>query len=316
MIGKDIKKAAEIIKSEGIVAVPTETVYGLAANALSKKAVSKVFAAKGRPSHNPLIIHLADTDDLPIYCREIPPKSRLLLEAFSPGPLTLVLPKTDFVPEMVTGGMTNVAVRIPAHPMMLELIRECGFPLAAPSANPSGFISPTSPMHVLKGMSGKIDYILDGGNCEAGLESTIIGFYDGIPVVLREGVISRGEIEKLIGKVRTLSNDKILSPGMMSSHYCPRTPLLLSENIVDAIGKLPKMKIGLITYGGIYKGLPEDCQISLCQNEEFSIAARNLYAAMHELDERGYDLIIARRFPDHGIGVAINDRLFRASIKL
>lgn len=315
MIGKDIQRAAALLMNGGLVAVPTETVYGLAANALSEAAVKKIFQAKGRPAHNPLIIHLADLDSLSLYATEIPDNARRLLMAFSPGPLTVVLKKSHIVPSIVTANLENVAIRIPAHPMMRELIRVCGFPLAAPSANPSGYISPTSPMHVMKGLVDKVDYILDGGSCTAGLESTIVGFSDGLPVIFREGVISRQDIQKVVGKVGVNASSKVLSPGMLSSHYSPKTPMILSDNIVDEIGKYPEKNIGLITYGGLYSGLTEDKQISLCQYEEFDIAARNLYAAMHEMDERGYELIIARRFPDHGIGIAINDRLQRASHK-
>ena len=315
MIGKDVRLAAQLLKEGKLVAIPTETVYGLAANALSESAVRKIYEAKGRPSFNPLIIHLADISQLSEYAREIPQSAYELLNRFSPGPLTLILPKKEVVPDIVTAGLDSVAVRIPAHPVLRELLKICGLPLAAPSANPSGYISPTSAQHVEKMLGGKVDYILDGGTCSAGLESTIVGFPNGVPAIYREGIISRTEIEKIIGPVELNVSGKIHAPGMLSSHYSPNTPLILTDNVPGEIEKNKNKKIGLITYGSLLVGLPENQQILLCDDNEFELAARNLYAAMHEMDERGYDLIIARRFPYSGIGVAINDRLERAAVK-
>ena len=315
MKGTDIQIAVELLLRGEVVAIPTETVYGLAANALNEQAVARVFEIKNRPLHNPLIVHLANVEQVKNYTTEVPPIAVLLLRKFSPGPLTLLLPRNSLIPDIVTAGSSLVAVRIPDHTMTLELLQRTGIPLAAPSANPFGYISPTKAEHVEKMLSGKIPYILDGGTCDAGIESTIIGFPENVPTIYREGAISRNRIEEFIGQVAVFEGKKIHAPGMSLVHYSPNTPLLLCSDLEQAIADHDHFNVGVITHGGYTTGLNVDDQWLLCQGEDIEMAAHNLYAALHDMDERGYDLIIARSFPETGLGNALNDRLSRAAMK-
>jgi L-threonylcarbamoyladenylate synthase len=315
LIGTDISYASELIRQGELVAIPTETVYGLAANALDEQAVRKIFAAKGRPLTNPLIIHVAEIDQVSDYAQQIPAAAYRLLEAFSPGPLTVLLPRRTIVPDVVTAHLPHVAIRIPNHPLTHSLLSVLRLPLAAPSANPYGYISPTSAQHVYKMLKGKISYILDGGNCAGGIESTIVGFPEGIPTLYREGLINKEAIEAIIGPVKRKETNQPLAPGMTASHYSPRTPLILSEDIDELLADHEGKHIGLITYDAYSKKLPQQNQLLLYQDNDLSAAASRLYAAMHEMDERGYDLILVRKLPHQSLGVALNDRLNRASHK-
>lgn len=313
-IGTDILLAKQFLDKEEIVAIPTETVYGLAASAFSEKAINSVYTAKKRPSTNPLIIHVANKDWIYELAKEINEKAALLIEKFMPGPLTLLLPKKKLVPDIVTSGMPNVAIRFPDHPIANNLLKKLDYPLAAPSANPFGYISPTTAQHVYSQMNGKIPFILDGGKCTAGIESTIIGFRNGIPVIYRLGSVTISEIEYVVGPV-TINADtsQTVVPGMLKKHYSPRTPLLLTQSIDEALNKHIGKKIGLLTYGTYSPLLPEEHQIVLGTIANMSVIAYNLYSAMHTMDVAGYDLIIVKRLPDEGIGKSINDRLNRAS---
>jgi len=315
LIGNDIERAVQLLAAEKLVAIPTETVYGLAANMFSESAVKEIFAVKQRPATNPLIVHLPDVDSIHEIVKEIPAEARILLSAFSPGPLTLLLPKSNSVPDIVTAGSPYVAIRIPGHKLALDLLHKVGFPLVAPSANPYTYISPTSAMHVKKMLEGKIPYILDGGPCKMGLESTIIGLSNGSPAVYRLGAISREEIEDKIGKVELAINRKAIAPGMHHKHYSPDTRLILSDDPDKDIAHFSNYKIGVITYNNYSELLPYEQQVLLCKNDDFKTAAANLYAAMHSMDNKNYDLIIARKFPGTGIGLSINDRLNRAKEK-
>lgn len=230
LIGKDIQIAANLLKKDNIIAIPTETVYGLAGNALSVSAVKKIYEIKKRPLTNPLIIHLPDTTTLNKYVKNIPAIAVKLAEHFWPGVLTLLLPKNNAIPDIVTA---DVAVRIPSHPIALQLLKKLSFPLAAPSANPFGYISPTSAEDVKRILFGKIDYILDGGQCTKGIESTIVGFDGDTPIIYRVGAISPEAIKKIAGKVE-INKKQIqnpLSPGMLPSHYAPDTSLYLTDNV-------------------------------------------------------------------------------------
>lgn len=316
IIGRDIEKAAALLKEGRVVAIPTETVYGLAADALNEKAVKRIFEVKDRPAVNPLIVHLANADLIPNYASDIPDVAGRLIDAFCPGPLTIVLSKKAVVPGMVTANRDTVALRIPAHPVTRQLLKMTGLPLAAPSANPSGYISPTSAEHVFRNMGHKIDYILDGGVCNAGIESTIVGFENDLPVIYRQGVITADDIRLVAGEVLQYAGDKMLAPGMSATHYSPRTPMILADNIDDEIEHHRKRYLGVITYNEYVASVPQSQQILLSENDELGEAAKKLYAAMHMMDTRGYEVIIARRFPDTGIGLALNDRLQRAAIKL
>lgn len=243
----DIQKAAEIIQEGGLVAFPTETVYGLGADALNPLAVARIFEVKNRPQFDPLIVHVADMRQAEILVVKFPQKALQLAEKFWPGPLTLVLPKSTLVPDLVTSSLPGVAVRVPNHPLALELIRESGRPLAAPSANPFGGISPTLAEHVRQSLGKKVDMILDGGPCGIGVESTVISFMGKEPVLLRPGGLPLEEIQALIGKVAVEpgASGKPLAPGQLLNHYSPRTPMLLDP----PAGSLPPgKKIGLLAF--------------------------------------------------------------------
>jgi L-threonylcarbamoyladenylate synthase len=313
VIGKDIKKAGEWLQKNEVVAIPTETVYGLAANALSEHAVQKIFSVKQRPLSNPLILHVADSSQIAEFTHHIPEAARQLLAEFSPGPITVLLPKNSRVPSIVTAGLPTVAVRIPDHPLTLSLIRETGLALAAPSANPFGYISPTCADHVMKMLHGKIRYILDGGACIAGIESTIVGFPGGRPTLYREGAISREQIARVAGALRSPQGTVPRVPGMLPRHYQPHTPLVICHDVEAELAKYQHLRVGLITYDSYSNQVPVGRQLLLTVNGQLQEAARNLYAAMHDMDERGYQLIIVKKLPETGIGLAINDRLLRAA---
>lgn len=314
MIGKAVEKAAELLHLGKLVAIPTETVYGLAANALNENAVKEIFTVKGRPSNNPLIVHVSDIGDVEKYAAVVPEAAIKLLEHFSPGPLTVVLPKKTFLPEAITRGKNTVALRIPAHNMALELLRMAKLPLAAPSANRSGYISPTKAEHVLHSLDREIGYILDGGECRTGIESTIVGFEDETPVIYRKGIITLEDIRAITGDAVEFSGSSIEAPGMMTAHYRPATPLVLVDSVNAAIEEHKDKSIGVITYNGYEAHLSIDRQMLLCSDGDLGSAAKNLYSAMHIMDKKGYDVIIAKKFPNMGIGRALNDRLQRASI--
>ena len=314
MIGKDIKKAIEILNNEQLVAIPTETVYGLGGNALSTKAVTEIFKAKNRPSFDPLIIHTDSLEKVRKYVETIPEKAMLLAREFMPGSLTLLLPKKDIIPDLVTSGSSLVAVRLPKHSMALELLSELDFPLAAPSANPFGYISPTTAQHVSNQLGKKIPYILDGGSCEVGLESTIVGFEGDEVIIFRKGGIAVERIEAVIGSVKVLthstSNPK--APGQLKSHYAPRTTFKIG-NPTMLLDQYKRKNVGVISFTKNYEQVPSEKQIILSESGDFSEAARNLFAGMRYLDGLDLDLIIAELLPERDLGRAINDRLKRAA---
>lgn len=312
LIGNDVNLAAQLLDAGKLVAIPTETVYGLAANMFCEEAVNQIFAVKQRPATNPLIVHIHSAESLTEIVTDIPQKAAMLIQAFWPGPLTLLLPKSNHVSNLVTAGLPNVAVRMPNHPLTLALLQKVGFPLVAPSANPYTYISPTNALHVKKMLNGKIRYVLDGGPCNMGIESTIVGFIDGMPAMYRMGAISIEDIEKVTGKIILAIPEKAIAPGMHLKHYSPVTPLMVSDNLEQDIIKHRNRYIGVITYNNHTPLLPHEQQLVLCENNDFKTAGTNLYAAMHTMDGKGYDLIIARRFPEAGIGLSLNDRLNRA----
>lgn len=313
MIGKDIKTAVELLKNEQLVAIPTETVYGLAGNALSSRAVMEIFRVKNRPQFDPLIIHTDRFTKVEKYVRSIPQKGRLLAEAFMPGSMTLLLPKKDSIPDAVTSGSDLVAVRIPNHQMTLELLSELDFPLAAPSANPFGYISPTTAQHVDNQLGMKIPYILDGGQCRVGLESTIIGFEGEEAIIFRKGGLAVEAIEEVIGEVKimTHSTSNPKSPGRLKSHYAPKTPFVIgnpNELVSEYLGK----KIGIISFKKSIDQVPIEQQIILSKSGDYAEAGHNLFAGMRRLDGLNLDIIIAELLPEKDLGRAINDRLKRA----
>jgi L-threonylcarbamoyladenylate synthase len=314
MITKDILKAKKVLKNEGIVAIPTETVYGLAGNAYSDEALKKIFILKKRPFYNPLIVHIKSASALNQIAQEIPDAAKKLAETFWPGPLTLVLKRLDHISDIVTSGKDTVAVRVPNHPITLKLLDELDFPLAAPSANPFGSISPTSAEHVSNYFETELEVILDGGNCEKGIESTIIGFENNEPILYRHGSIAIEEIEKVIGKVATQTKmeAKPNAPGMLLKHYAPKTETFLTNNISELVKSFEGKKIGVLTFKDKVTNKNIAHQEILSSIGNMNEAAKNLYAALHRLDLLKLDAIIVERLPNHNLGKSINDRLERA----
>jgi L-threonylcarbamoyladenylate synthase len=315
LVSKDILKAAEILSREELVAIPTETVYGLAGNIYSDTAIKKIFDLKKRPFFNPLIVHIHSVDQIMELATHFPEKAQLLAKAFWPGSLTLILKKQPTVPDLITAGNDTVGIRIPQHELTLELLRNLPFPLAAPSANPFTYISPTTAQHVKSYFDGELEMILDGGDCENGIESTIVGFENGEPVVYRLGSISLEDITAVAGPV-VLKNNKEQAPnapGMLEKHYAPRTKTFLVENIADFIALHPDKKIGLLLHSIDHANFKVSEIIYLSKIGNLKEAASQLYNAMHQLDQLDLDVIVAHRLPDKGLGKSINDRLERAT---
>ncbi len=313
--GTDISKAVKALLEGKLVAIPTETVYGLAANALNPDAVASIFEAKNRPSFDPLIVHISDWDMLKPLVRQIPEAARLLAKSFWPGPLTLVLPRTPLIPDLVTSGLDTVAIRMPDHPLTLKLIRQAGKPLAAPSANPFGYTSPTTAHHVKEQLGEKVAYILDGGPSGIGIESTIVKCLDEKVEILRLGGLPVEEIEQAIGRKTDAvltSSSQPDAPGMLSSHYNPGKKLLLGD-VEHLLMLYPKKKVGLLTFCDDYTFPNIVRKVMLSEKGDLKEAARNLFAALRSFDTPEIDLIIAERVPDTGLGRAINDRLKRAA---
>lgn len=315
-ISTDIARAAALLRQGEVVAIPTETVYGLAGNALDDQAVVKIFEAKNRPTFNPLIVHTGSVEQIRTFVQEIPPLGERLIEAFMPGPLTLLLPKSDKIPDLVTAGSGKVAIRMPNHPLTLALLRSLDFPLAAPSANPSGYISPTTAQHVFDQLQGKIPYILDGGTCQVGLESTIVGWNEaGEALVYRVGGLSVEKLEEVCGqKLPILTHHEAKSPqtaGQLLSHYAPETPLMLGkpELLLSTYGR---EKAACLTFDSLIGDFPEAQQRVLAPDGNYATAARNLFAFLRDLDAGNYRIIYAEELPEEGLGRAINDRLRRA----
>ncbi len=313
-LGKIATKAKQLLQSGELVAIPTETVYGLAANALDPDAVLKIFKAKNRPHFNPLIIHLPDWAAVKKYVAEIPADAEILAKKFTPGPLTFLLVKKPIIPDLVTAGSPKVAIRIPAHPMTRELLSQLDFPLAAPSANPFGYVSPTTAQHVFEGLKGKIPYILDGGECQIGLESTIVDFENGEVIVRRKGGVAVEAIEQALGKkvlVKTEIEDHPVAPGMLKSHYATATPLYVGE--VEVLAKrFSDKKTCLIEFGDKLHDKPAFARFQLSLNASLDEAAKNLFKTMRQADQCGADVILTAWLPEEGLGRAINDRLRRA----
>jgi L-threonylcarbamoyladenylate synthase len=314
IISKDIQKAVQLLTDEKLVAIPTETVYGLAGNIFSEKAIKSIFSTKKRPFFNPLIVHISSVNYLETIVKHIPEKARKLADAFWPGSMTLVLKKNTKIPDLITAGKDTVAVRIPNHPVTLALLKQLPFPLAAPSANPFGSISPTKPEHVERYFKDDIQMVLDGGACKNGIESTIIGFENDEPIIYRLGALALEDIEAVVGKV-SIKNKTAKTPdapGMLARHYAPVTKTFLVDNVVTEVKKHPNKKIGILVFN---TSLNDDnlIEIVLSKNGLMQEAAAKLYDSLHELDHLNLDVIIAERFPNNGLGRSINDRLQRAT---
>lgn len=316
-IGKDLEVAKEALQKGGLVAIPTETVYGLAANAFDEESVLKIFEVKERPSFDPLIVHVSSLAFAEKIVEEIPESAQKLAKAFWPGPLTLVLKKNDSIPLSVTSGMDTVGVRVPNHPISLSLIKSLDFPLAAPSANPFGYTSPTQAFHVNNQLGSKVDYILDGGNCKVGIESTIVSCVDNKVVVLRLGGLTVEEIETALGRpvddIQT-SSDKPTAPGMLSAHYNPGKKIIIG-NIDHNLKKFPRARVGVLSFKRTFKNLNITKQFALSPKGDMQEAAKNLFGSLRKLDTRAVEFILTEEVPNDGLGRAINDRLLRASQK-
>ncbi|MFN8154126.1 MAG: L-threonylcarbamoyladenylate synthase [Bacteroidia bacterium] len=315
VIGADLHLAAALLSKGEVVAIPTETVYGLAANALDVHAALKIFEAKQRPSFDPLIVHISGADQIHKYATGVPLLALELAEAFWPGPLTIVLPKKDVIPDVISSGLPTVGLRCPAHPVTRELLHAIDFPLAAPSANPFGYISPTTAQHVFDQLQNVIPYILDGGPCKIGVESTIVGFEDDGVFVYRLGGLTLEELQKIAPEIRLKINSSSnpQAPGMLASHYAPRKKMLLG-NIGDLLELHQQDKAAVLSFSNQYAGNDKiiACEVLSRAGDLFEAAA-GLFAALRRLDSSEADFIIAEPVPDVSIGRAINDRLRRAA---
>ena len=317
-----MEKAGEILKSGGLVAFPTETVYGLGGDALNPEASAKIYAAKGRPSDNPLIVHIADMEALKVLASEVPEKAKLLADRFWPGPLTMIMPKSDAVPYATTGGLDTVAIRMPSHPTAYELIRSSGVYIAAPSANTSGRPSPTTAQHVYEDLNGRIDMIIDSGKVDIGLESTIVDLTGEIPTILRPGYITRVMLEEVVGPVTI---DKAIlaehedpnlrpkAPGMKYKHYAPKGDLVIVEGKKQAVAEMINYLTKMDAESGLKTAvIASDENLSL-YDADCRIIAANLYEVLREMDELGVQKMYSESFAGGSLGAAIMNRLLKAA---
>lgn len=315
-IGQDIDYAGRLLAQGEVVAIPTETVYGLAANALDANAVAKIFAVKNRPYFDPLIVHVASWEEAKRYVKDLPPQAEQLANRFWPGPLTLLLPKKNIVPDLVTSGLDRVGIRCPAHPLTLKLLNTVSFPLAAPSANPFGYVSPTTAQHVQDQLGDKIPYILDGGQCTVGIESTILGWEGQQPVIYRLGGVNQEGLEDILGsvQVQTHSSSNPQAPGQLISHYAPNKKFLFGE-LNELVARNPFGKAGILAFQRKISGVDPSRQLLLSPSGDLNEAARNLFSMLRRLDAMEIDGVLAEAVPETGLGRAINDRLRRAASK-
>ena len=312
---EDIQQAAEIIKEGGLVAFPTETVYGLGADALNPEAVVKVYAAKGRPSDNPMIVHISYKNDLSHLTFEITDDIRKLMDAFWPGPLTMVVPAAPVVPRVTTGGLDTVAVRMPSDPVAAALITSSETPIAAPSANLSGRPSPTSARHVIDDLDGRIDAIIQGGDCQVGIESTVVDMTGAVPAVLRPGIITAERLSQALGKtveidpamnVKT-ADFKPKSPGMKYKHYAPKAEMIIYK------GDREKVYLAMSEEKLRRTGYGQKVEIIMYDDSEPEKAAREFFAKLRACDKAGVDVILAAAMREDGVGFAVMNRMFKSA---
>ena len=323
--------ASELLQKGELVAFPTETVYGLGANALNPDAVLSIFAAKGRPADNPLIVHIYDPAQLECLC-EIPERAPLLMDAFWPGPLTLLFPRKPAVPDQVTAGLPTVAVRMPSHPVAAALLKACDLPIAAPSANSSGRPSPTTAQHVWEDMNGRIPLILDGGSCDVGLESTVVDLCHGSPVILRPGGITQDMLEDVLGQKVSVAGsvlrplqpgEKALSPGMRYRHYAPSGTVTLVEGQTESvIARMHQLcrddmasgrKSCVLCFTEHVSRLSDCCPHDMGSSGDYAEIAHRLFSILRQLDSEGMETIYSEVIPPEGVGLAVMNRLGRAS---
>ena len=316
LISDDVDQAAYWLSKGELVAIPTETVYGLAANALNSLAVRKIFMTKGRPEYDPLIVHTDEIGKIRQWVSSFPEPLMALARAFWPGPLTLLLPKNESVPDLVTAGLPRVGIRIPDHPLTRVLLSRLEFPLAAPSANPFGYVSPTNAHHVSAHFNGMIPMILDGGHCIKGIESTIVGMEGEDLMIYRLGALDRADIESVVGQLQLQqhSTSKPLAPGMLTKHYAPNKQVIVIGNLEEAIPLIKSPKVALITFS---QALDQGYRsVWLSTKGDLQEAASKFYAALQQWDhDPAIATIVIERFPDEHIGIALNDKLQRASSK-
>ena len=312
-ITTDIKQAADALRANQVIGIPTETVYGLASNALSPEAVSTIFSVKQRPTSNPLILHFANLEQAESYIKEFHGELKVLYDHFSPGPITFLVPKTASVPNEITSGSSLVAVRFPSHPQFLALLNLLDFPVAAPSANKYGTVSPTRAQEVLAQLNGEIPLILDGGTCHYGLESTIVGMDGDRVIVYRLGSIDLDELSATLGYIPEIKNQaeqSPLAPGMVKYHYATKTPLhYLTKDLKF------KENTGYIFIQSIPEGFPSSPCMILSSNGDLKEVARNLYHTLITMDGCGFNAIYIEKPLDEGLGLTILDRLQRATAK-
>ncbi len=318
-----IEQAVVIIQNGGVVGLPTETVYGLGADALNSSAVEKIFEAKGRPKDNPMIVHIASIDEVYPLVKEFPEKAKKLAEKYWPGPLTIIMPKSDKVPSRTSGNLDTVAIRMPSHPVMREVIEKSGCPIAAPSANLSGSPSPTNAKYVYDDMNGKIPLIIDGGECEVGLESTVITLAGDKPRLLRPGGITPEQLEDVLGeieidnavKAKLEENAEASSPGMKYKHYAPKTKVIIvkadTEKYVEYISS-HKENAAALCFEDEKDKIPVKC-VTYGRSDDSSSQAKRLFDALRELDETGAEIAYAHCPSDEGVGLAVYNRLLRSA---
>ncbi len=327
-----IKYAAQVLRDGGLVAFPTETVYGLGADALNEGAVKKIFEAKGRPSDNPLIVHVADKNSVVNLVAQIPEKALHLMDKFWPGPLTLVMEKLSIIPEIITAGLDTVAVRVPANPIALALIREAGIPVAAPSANVSGKPSPTDPKHVINDLNGKVDVIIDGGFSDIGVESTVVDMVLEPPMLLRPGGVTVEQLTSVLGRIQIDTaiagkslDDRVIprSPGMKYKHYAPKADVIIvegeQEKIVLRINEMARdyeekgIKVGILATDQTTHMYPEFLTVSLGSRLDPGTIAANLFKALRAFDKTDVKVILAEAVDVSGIGLAVMNRMKKAA---
>lgn len=322
-----IKRAAEIIRKGGLVAFPTETVYGLGGNALDEDAAKKIYAAKGRPQDNPLIVHIYDISQLEKLVREIPERAKLLMDKFWPGPLTIIFHKNEMVPFGTTGGLDTVAIRMPSHPVALELIKEANVPIAAPSANISGRPSPVGADDVAEDLAGRIEMILDGGKALVGVESTVLDLSEKVPIILRPGGVTREQLEEVLGRVDLdpglAPGERPRSPGQKYRHYAPKARMTLVEGFIDNQVKTISELAEQLESEGFKVGIMATAQTRHLYNRGYIISAgdrtapltisSNIFSILRKFDRLGVDQILAEGISKDGIGLAIMNRLYKAA---
>ena len=319
-----IKEAADILRDGGIVAIPTETVYGLAGNALDGGVTEKIYKAKGRPSDNPLIVHISEYSQWAPLVREIPESAKALAEAFWPGPLTVILPKSQLIPDEVSGGLSTVAVRMPSDEIARKIITEAGVPLAAPSANTSGKPSPTTAKHVIDDLYGRIDAIVDGGDCSVGVESTVLSLAVSPPRLLRPGGITPEMLTEVLGEIeiddavynKLAEGKQAASPGMKYKHYSPKAEIVLIKSDLDAFIRYAKENAtensAVLCFEGEEGSMPIR-SITYGKKDDALSQAKNIFDALRRLDEIGADKVFARYPKNDGVGLAVFNRLIRAA---